>query len=89
MTAWELNPNSTQDWDCEGLKNDAGEIIAYCESFDDGKRNFPHAIAADGQWRRGGCFESVAYAKAWAERVAGLHPLKEGDYRSPGPPPWR
>lgn len=84
---WALNPNSTKDWDCEALLNDAGEIIAYCEAFHGGEHVYPHAVATDGQWRRGGCFYNVSDAKGWAERVAGLHPMKEGDARlSPSSP---
>lgn len=40
-----------------------------------------------GMIRRGNCGEDVEGAKAWCERIAGLHPEKPGDRCSKGDEP--
>jgi hypothetical protein len=79
MAGWQLNPKSTEDWENEDYVADDGEHIAMVETFSYG--SYPHARdPATGEWRRGGCFESVVEAKAWAERIAGVHPRKPGEF---------
>lgn len=58
-------------------------VIAMVEWFEDDGPYYPCAInARTGNVERGGPMDAVD-AFAWAERVAGLHPLKAGDDRPP------
>jgi hypothetical protein len=77
---WEVSPYSTERRQTEELVNDAGEHIAIVEEFWYGA--YPSALnAATGNWERGGCHSDRAQAFLWAERVAGVHPVKASDAR--------
>lgn len=84
IARWEINPNNSEEWECEELIDDAGAAIATLEVFCG--RNYPWAFdPAKKSWVRGGCFSDKASAALWAERVAGLHPTKPGDDREASP----
>ena len=79
---WQVNPHSTEVWECEELVTEDGLHIARWENFAHGA--YPSALnQATGNWERGGHFGDRVAAKLWAERVAGLHPAKPGDERPP------
>ena len=66
-----------------------GDYIAIVESFGYGWYANAMPPLGDGassmipgMIRRGNCGDDVAKAKAWCERVAGLHPEKPGDRRT-------
>lgn len=79
MTAtWQINPHSRENWNCKILVDDDGGIIGICEDF--GYAVYPTALnAKTHNWERGGPHLDGVEAKAWAERVAGLHPTKPSD----------
>lgn len=83
MTAmWQINPYSRENWHCEILVDDDGGVIGIFEDF--GYATYPTALNAKTKnWERGGPHLDGVEAKAWAERVAGLHPTKPGDERPP------
>jgi hypothetical protein len=59
-----------------------GVTVAKLEDF--GYAAYPCAInAATGNLERGGAYHDRIAAKAWAERVAGMHPAQPGDERPP------
>lgn len=62
------------------LMDESGDVIARLEDF--GYAAYPCAInISTGQLERGGAYADRVAAMQWAERVAGLHPLKKGDKR--------
>ena len=78
-TGWLQNPGYAE---CEEYVDHRGYHIAMVEEFSYGA--YPTALnAATGNWERGGHFRSGVEAKLWAERVAGVHPVKPGDERPP------
>lgn len=82
MATWKPNPNSTDDWQCDELVDDNDYVAARIETFD--TRHYPMALnAATGNWERGGCYLDAVAAILWAERVAGIHPMKPTDERPP------
>jgi hypothetical protein len=81
VAGWQLNPFSTETWENEDYVADDGQHIARVETFEEqGPRFYPHAFdPVAKQWVRGGCFGDLPNAKAWAERHAGISPLKPGE----------
>lgn len=83
MTAtWQPNPEYPQ---MDGLVDDqTGLILATVEQFYDDGPTYPTAFdPRTSRWERGGPMRDAVEARLWAERVAGLHPLKERDARPP------
>ncbi len=77
---WQPNPNTDDAWQCDMLVDEHGNAIAYLEDFD--YAAYPCALnASTGNWERGGPHEDRVAAMQWAERVAGIHPAKQGDER--------
>ena len=80
MPSWQPNPYSTESWQCDELVDDDGGHIARVEDF--GYACYPCARnAVTGNWERGGAYSDRVAAMLWAERVAGVHPIKPGDER--------
>jgi hypothetical protein len=79
MSGWEPNPHYEQ---CDEYVTDDGQHIARIEDF--GYAAYPSALnAATGNWERHGATEDRVAGMLWAERVAGIHPVKPGDERPP------
>lgn len=77
MSGWVPNPKYQE---CDEYVTDDGQHIAAIEDF--GYAAYPSAHnAATGNWERGGAYTDRVEAMLWAERVAGVHPLKPGDER--------
>ena len=71
-------------WMVDDLVDEKGETIARTEQFYKSMPTYPMALnSKTGNWERGGPFEDGVKARQWCERVAGLHPTKPGDERSP------
>lgn len=82
---WHPHPRIT-DYQVDVLADDEafarGDYIASVEDF--GYACYATALnAATGNVERGGPHSDRAAAYAWAERVAGLHPVKPTDERPP------
>jgi hypothetical protein len=79
VAGWVPNPNYQE---CDEYVTDDGRHIARIEDF--GYAAYPSALnAATGNWERyGACLDRVE-GMLWAERVAGIHPLKPGDEMPP------
>lgn len=76
------SPSFEHGYQVEVLVDDAGKEIAMLEDF--GYAAYPCAInAKTGNLERGGPHTDRVAAILWAERVAGLHPVKAGDERPP------
>ena len=68
--------------ECEEYVDERGCHIARIEDF--GYAAYPSALnAATGNWERHGPTQDRVAGKLWAERVAGLHPMKQSDERPP------
>ena len=78
-TGWLQNPEYPE---CEEYVDHRGHHMARVEDF--GYAAYPSALnAATGNWERHGPTQDRVEGKLWAERVAGIHPVKPGDERSP------
>lgn len=79
MQGWMPHP---EDPDCEEYIDHRGHHIAVIQDF--GYAAYPAALnAATGNWERHGPTQDRVAGKLWAERVAGIHPVKPGDERPP------
>jgi hypothetical protein len=79
---WRINPNFGGDWECEQYFAADGKCIATVECAGPEMHPYPHAFdSVRKMWVRGVAFRDLMSAKAWAERIAGLHPQKPGDDR--------
>ena len=76
-----LHPNSHVIND--GLFTDDGQCVATVEVFHDGGPHYANAITPIGEWWRKP-FGDGAAAVAWAERVAGVRPLRADDLAHAG-----
>lgn len=81
VPTWQPNPHSTEGWQCDELVTPDGvHCVARIEDFEHAA--YPSALnAATGNWERGGAYFDRVEAILWAERVAGLHPVKPQDER--------
>lgn len=84
MAVWQPNPLNP-DYTDDILVTDDGNVIARVERFyDEDGPSYPCAVNVVTQnLERGGAMTCHVEAKLWAERVAGLHPVKPGDERPP------
>lgn len=80
IATWQPNPSSYEGYQVDDLVTPSGNIIARIEDFE--YAAYPCAInAATGNLERGGAYEDRVEAILWAERIAGLHPVKPSDDR--------
>jgi hypothetical protein len=78
-TGWLQHPTYPE---CEEYVDERGYHIARIEDF--GYAAYPSAHNAQtGNWERHGPTRDRVEGKLWAERVAGIHPVKPGDERPP------
>lgn len=76
-TGWLQHPDYEQ---CEEYVDENGLHIARIEDF--GYAAYPSAYnAKEKRWERHGPTQDRVAGKLWAERVAGIHPVKDGDER--------
>lgn len=77
MSGWLPNPHYDE---CDEYVTDDGLHIARIEDF--GYAAYPSAYnPKENRCERGGAYDDKVEAMLWAERVAGVHPLKPGDER--------